>query len=480
MAEGMIALFPLLITVFVYVVIIIIFLENRSPHRTLFWLLILAFFPLVGLFFYMYFGRSAAKYKFFLKMGHAEIPQIKKKIKTLEDKYIQELFSNDKTKEIKRLARIITANSPSYVTFNNCSRIINNGTEKFAALFHYIQEAKHHIHLEYFIIRDDYTGNKLKDMLIEKARQGVQVRFLYDGLGSRKLGKKYIKALRQGGVKTAAFLPFKLPIPSTWMNYRNHRKIAIIDGEVGLIGGMNIGDEYITGGDLFSSWRDTQIEIKGDALDLLQGIFISDWTFTTGEEILATGYFPLREDLPGQAIQIAASGPDGNSQSIHHAYFTAIATAKKHIYIVTPYLIPDEAIATALKAAALSGVDVRIIFPGNPDHRVVNWASFSYFSELLEAGVKIYLYQKGFIHSKTLTVDGVVAVVGTANMDMRSFYYSFEINAFIYDREMALNLEKDFFEDLSFSFQVDPEEFCRRPYYTRLKESAARLLSPLL
>ncbi len=480
MPEWLYGVFPLMITLAVYVVGLVIFFENRSPHRTLYWFFVLAFLPVVGLLFYLFFGRSSSRYKFFWKMRHGEIPLLKQKLAKARGAsallHDQSIALNDK----KRLSRIISAISPSYVTLNNRCRVLNNGTEKFLAVFEAIEQARHHIHLEYFIVKDDEIGREIWDRLLRKAAQGVKIRFLYDGLGSRKLGKKYLQALREAGVDVAAFMPLSLPVPSTWMNYRNHRKIMLVDGEVGFLGGLNIGDEYIDGGHRFPFWRDTHLEIRGDALDVLQGVFISDWQFTTGEVLSDSSFFPERPYLGNLPVQIAASGPDGNWEAIHSAYFTAIATAREHIYITTPYLILDDSIATALKAASLSGVDVKIVFPGDPDHRIVYWASKSYFSELLKAGVEIYLYQKGFMHAKTLTVDGQVAVVGTANMDMRSFYYSFEINAFIYDEKTAEQMEDTFRVDMAHSIAVDYEEFAKRKFFSRCKESGARLLSPLL
>ncbi len=472
---------PLALTLAVYIVGIIIFLENRSPHRTLYWFLILAFLPVVGLILYLFFGRSASRYKYFSKMNHADIPLLKEKIKnstvSLDNLYVNNVRLNIN----KRLPCIISAITPSYVTVNNRCRILNNGREKFEAIFDAMEQAQHHIHLEYFIVKNDHLGNKLKELLVTKAQEGVKVRFLYDGLGSRKLGRQYLKELREANVEVAAFQPFTLPLPSTWLNYRNHRKILVVDGKSGFLGGLNIGDEYIDGGKRFPFWRDTHLEIKGEALDFLQGVFVSDWEFTTGKKINEKALFPERAIIGGQATQIAASGPDGNWEAIHHAYFTAIATAKKSVHITTPYLILDDSTATALKAAALSGIDVKIVFPGTyHDHKIVYWASFSYFTELLRAGVQIYLYQKGFVHAKTLTVDSEVAVIGTANMDMRSFYYSFEINAFIYNHEIAMELEKTFLEDINCSNPVNLDDFSRRSIYAKIKESGARLLSPLL
>ncbi len=480
MPEWISGMVPVVITLAVYLVGLIIFFENRSPHRTLYWLVVLAFLPVIGLLFYLFFGRSSSRYKFFWKMNHADIPQVKQKLETARG--ATELLRDDciSLTDKKRLSRIISAISPTYVTLNNRCRVLKNGTEKFEAVFAAIERARHHIHLEYFIVKNDEIGNELKKRLIAKARQGVKVRFLYDGLGSRKLGKQYLNELKGAGVQCAAFMPLTLPVPNTWVNYRNHRKILLVDGRIGFLGGLNIGDEYIDGGDRFSFWRDTHLEIQGDSLDILQGVFISDWQFTTGERIEEKEFFPERNSLGNQPVQIAASGPDGNWEAIHHAYFTAIATARENIFITTPYLVLDDSIATALKAAALGGVDVKIVFPGKPDHRIVYWASRSYFTELLRAGVEIYQYQKGFVHAKTLAVDSQVAVIGTANMDMRSFYYSFEINAFIYDETIARQMEDLFRLDMEHSIKVDLDEFAKRPLYAKFKESGARLLSPLL
>lgn len=472
----------LAIILVVYAVGLAIFFENRSPQRTLSWLLVLAFLPVIGLILYFYFGRSPVRHNIFKKMNHRDIAPLREKLAEAATGASDILYkSSVELKDKKRLYRIISAISPSYVTLNNRCQVLNNGTEKFPAVFEAIENAHHHIHLEYFIVKNDEMGHELKKRLTEKARQGVKVRFLYDGLGSRKLGKEYLNALESAGVHTAAFIPLTIPVPSSWVNYRNHRKIVIVDGRVGFLGGLNVGNEYLDGGDRFHFWRDTHLEIRGDALDILQGVFISDWQFTTGEAVEEKEYFPERSSVGNHPVQIAASGPDGNWEAIHHAYFTAIATAKESICITTPYLILDDSIGTALKAAALGGIDVKIIFPGEPDsHRIVYWAGRSYFSELLRAGVKIYLYQNGFVHAKTLTVDGQVAVIGTANMDMRSFYYSFEINAFIYDQHITRQMEHTFYQDLQACTPVTLVEFAQRPLFMKFKESGARLLSPLL
>ncbi|MED4970825.1 cardiolipin synthase, partial [Parageobacillus toebii] len=319
-------------------------------------------------------------------------------------------------------------------------------------------------------------------ILIEKAKKGVHVRFLYDAVGSWKLSKTYIQELRDAGVEMIPFSPVRLPFLSNTINFRNHRKIIVIDGTIGFVGGLNIGDEYLGKDKYFGFWRDTHLWIRGEAVRTLQLIFLQDWYYMTGKTLLTPEYLsPELVHYDGQGgVQLIAGGPDQKWEVIKHLYFAMITSAQRSIWIASPYFVPDEDILTALKIAALSGLDVRILAPKRPDKKIVFYASRSYFPELLEAGVKIYEYSKGFLHSKIMIVDGELASIGTANMDMRSFHLNFEVNAFLYHTDSTKKLVADFLEDLKEASPIDYETFQQRPLSIRVVESVSRLLSPLL
>lgn len=460
---------------------ILIILENRNPSRSIAWLLVLLVFPVLGFILYIFIGRNMRKkrkVKRHLQDSDAvELNSvIENQLKILrepEHKVHQNITSH------KRLVNLVLNNSSAPFTINNRSRVLTNGEETFAAILDSISRAQKHIHLEYYIVKPDNIGRKIQQLLIEKARQGVEVRLLYDAVGGRKLKAEYLQPLKSAGVEIAVYLPVKFPFFRSRINYRNHRKIIVIDGTVGFVGGLNIGDEYLGHGKL-GFWRDTHIKLEGESVYSLQRIFLHDWHFATREKIMSPKYFPEMPAFGSQPIQITASGPDSEWASILQSHFTAIVSARERVYIASPYFVPDESILMALKTAALSGVDVRLILPNKPDHYSVFWASMSYIQEVIEAGVNVYLYQKGFMHAKVLLVDGVVASVGTTNMDLRSFNLNFEVNALIYDKDVVKRLEDDFSRDIKDSKLIIYEEWINRGFWTRFKESSARLLSPML
>ncbi len=460
---------------------LVIFFENRNPSKTASWLLVLGVFPILGFFLYILIGQNFRKKKLVKAKKFQNIRFldniVNNQLEAIDHKMIFEGQSNDMN---RRLINLMLNNARSPFTINNCSCVLQNGDETFNEIIQSLEEAKDHIHLEYFIIKDDEIGRKIQQILIERARAGVKVRLIYDGVGSWRLNGNYLNPLIQAGVEIASFFPATFPLLSSKINFRNHRKIIVIDGKTGFLGGLNIGDEYLGKNLKLGFWRDTHLKIEGEAVYMLQTIFLMDWYFITKEEFNELTFFPKLKRYGEQLIQINESGPDSDWQSIMQAYFYTITAAQERIYIITPYLVPGESIMTALKVGALSGVDVRIIVPGKPDHITVFWASVSNFKELLEAGVKIYQYQKGFIHAKTMVIDGTVASIGTANMDVRSFQYNFEVNAFLYDHQVAKKLERDFLNDLEDSKEITLEQYLKRPLINKFKESSARLISPLL
>ncbi|WP_019240509.1 MULTISPECIES: cardiolipin synthase [Bacillus] len=469
----------ILITVSAGVLALVVFLENRHPTQTLTWLIVFAAFPLFGFIFYFLFGRNFRKEKMYRKKYFLD-KQAYLKIEG-ERSISEERFTTmaEHQRKLITLAQRI-GNSP--ISFATKTKILTNGDETFSAIIEELKKATHHIHIEYYIVRDDKISNEIKDILLDKARQGIKVRFLYDAVGSWKLSKSYINQLINGGVEVARFGPVRIPVLNNKANFRNHRKIVVVDGHVGFVGGLNIGDEYLGRDKSFGFWRDTHLMAKGEAVRSLQLIFLQDWYYSTNRSFLTDKYLtPLTPHLNNHGgVQMIAGGPDNEYSVIKNIFFSMISSAKETVWIASPYFIPDEDIFQAIKVAALSGIDVRLLVPKKPDKWIVWHASRSYFKDLLEAGVKIYQYKKGFMHSKIVIVDRELASIGTANMDMRSFHLNFEVNAFLYRTSSTQKLVDDFNEDLKESQQLYLESFNKRHIGIRLMESTCRLLSPLL
>ncbi|PTM53329.1 cardiolipin synthase [Desmospora activa] len=460
----------------------IIFLERRDVSSTWAWMLVLYFIPVLGFVLYLIFGRKISKQKIFTwdKQIHVLLQEAVTTQKAqLENNTFQ--YGNSSWQEYKALILMHLNNDQAVLTQTNQVEIFTDGQEKFDALIEDLERAQHHIHLLYYIVRPDDLGKRLARVLARKAREGVQVRLIYDDLGSRRLNKAFIREIREAGGEIEAFFPAVLPLINLRLNYRNHRKLVIIDGKIGYIGGFNIGNEYLGLNPRFGYWRDTHLRIRGDAVHHIQSRFILDWNQASRHDIsYQDNYYPtpLREGDVG--VQIVSSGPDSEWEQIKNGYIKMILTAKKYIYIQTPYFIPDHSLLDALRIACLSGIDVRIMIPNKPDHPFVYWATFSHVGELLQAGGKIYIYQNGFLHAKTIVVDDKIASVGTANIDMRSFRLNFEVNAFLYHADMAKNLAEIFQQDMLQSTSLTWEEYQQRSYTIRFKESISRLLSPIL
>lgn len=458
---------------------IVIFLENRQPSRTVTWLILLAIFPVVGFFFYLMFGRNQRKKNTFIEkaiMDEQALDRIEGN-KPLNEKELGKMGGNHQL--LFRLAHHLAHNPISFATE---TKVLTDGKETFAHILKALEEANNHIHMEYYIVRADEIGNKIKDILIKKAQQGVKVRFLYDAVGCFQLSKSYVQQLTDAGVEMVAFAPVKMPLINHKVNYRNHRKIIVVDAQLGFVGGLNIGDEYLGKNEYFGHWRDTHLFVRGEGVRSLQLIFLRDWYYMTKEPLLTQSYLspdlPIGERLGG--VQMIASGPDTRWEVIKKLFFSMITSAKKSIWIASPYFIPDDDILSALKIAALSGVDVRILVPNRPDKKVVFYASRSYFPELLDTGVKIYEYNRGFLHSKIIIVDQEIASIGTANMDMRSFHLNFEVNAFLYKTNSVHTLVSDYIYDMEHSTIISSEQFQKRSLVKRIIESTSRLMSPLL
>ena len=459
-----------------------VILENRNPVRTLAWIIVLVTIPLIGFVFYLYFGVNYRKNKMFSMKGLGDMKWLQymsEDQKQLLQK--SEFLKRRESVEVKKLMTLLLNNSKALLTRYNQVEILNNGEETFPALFKALLQARKFIHLEYYIIAEGSLATRLKEILLQKAAEGVEVRVIYDDVGSWSLSKSYLRELREAGIQIFPFLPVRFHHFANKANYRNHRKIAVIDGEVGFVGGLNIADRYMDGVAEIGVWRDTHLRVVGEVVTSLQVIFLIDWYFVRRELLLDKDeYLPYVRTEGNVVVQAVTSGPDSDWASIQQAYFTLINMAKKYVFISTPYFMPGETTLNCLKTAAMSGVDVRSLLPHKSDSWLTHWCTRSFAEELLEAGVRIYWYQKGINHSKVIVVDGIVASVGTANMDLRSFEQNFEVSLIIYDREVVKRLAADFIEDLKVSSEGTIQRWKFRPKRNKVRESIARLFAPVL
>ena len=470
-------------------------LENRDPAKTLAWILIFMLLPGIGLIIYAILGRNIRKLKIKRASKLANDVRRDKLLYNLEeiDELIQyenkiisrgELPNNQKKdSRVLKIIRLLLNTGTFPFTINNKVDVYVDGNEKFSNLIEDIRKAKDHIHLEYFIIKDSEIGRQIKSELISKAKEGIKIRIIYDDVGCWRFwfNRRFFREMMSYGIEIKPYLKGKITIPiGGQLNYRNHRKIVVIDGKIGYTGGINIGDEYIGKNKKFGYWRDTHIKVEGTSVYMLQMIFLTDWYYNTKQVLLNQNLFPKMKKMGDSMIQIVASGPDADWESMHYAYFYAICNAKKSIYIETPYFIPDEGLLEGLKCAVLSGVELIIIFPKIADHKIVNTASYSYFDDILKCGGKVYLYNKGFLHSKLIIIDDIIASTGSANMDLRSFKLNFEVNAFIYDKDIINQMKIDFKKDLESSEILDKNKYEDRSMISKVKESISRLFSPIL
>ncbi|MFA5328851.1 MAG: cardiolipin synthase [Prolixibacteraceae bacterium] len=476
---------PSLVTVLYFLTVvtiaILIILENRNPVKTISWILVLVLLPFAGIVIYLFFGQEYRKTKMFSRKGLKDLEKLRNlTLEQLDNLPKNHTLINEKLFSKRRLINLMLTNSNALLTSDNQVKVLENGEDTFPEIFNAIENARHHIHLEYYIIEDDKIGNYLREMLIRKSTEGVEVRLIFDDVGSWELKKRFIRSMSDAGVKVDCFMKVRFPMLTSRVNYRNHRKILVVDGETAFVGGLNFADRYRDGVPGIGPWRDTHLKVTGGAATALQIIFMADWYFVSKEILKGEKYFKPFESGNGKLVQMTASGPDSDWESISQAYFMAIASATEYVYISTPYLMPTSDIITALKTSALGGVDVRIIVPGLSDSITPKWGTNSYIEELLEAGVKVYFYQEGFIHSKVIVADDVFSSVGTANLDFRSLETNFEVNAMIYDEEIAGILTKQFLKDQEKSELVSLEDWINRPRMNKIKESFARILSPML
>lgn len=460
---------------------LLIISEKRSPYKTVAWILVLILLPVFGMIFYLFFGQEYRKKKLFSRKGLKSL----NKYRQLSFKQLREFEHTLKNlkpmvREKENQIRLLLKNSNALLMYASRIHILNNAEETFNAMFEAIENATHHIHMEYYIIEDDIIGNRFKNLLIKKSREGIIVRIIVDDVGSWGLSNKFMNDLRINNIEIYSFMEVRFPRLTSRVNYRNHRKILVVDGKTGFTGGLNIADRYVEGLKDIGHWRDTHIQIEGDAVAGLQVVFAADWYFVIHENLAGRRYFPPLSGSNGIPVQIAASGPDTDWDSIAQCFFTAIASAKSKVYIASPYIMPTAEILYALKTAALSNVDVRILMPEKGDSAIPHWSSSSYIEEMLEAGVRIFFYQAGLLHSKYLIVDEVFSTVGTTNLDFRSFETNFEVNAVIYDQAFTANLRKQFRADLKNSREIKLSEWRKRPWHFKMRESLAHIVSPML
>lgn len=476
-----------LILTILYVIVIVfticyIIYQKRDPVKSLAWITVIALLPIAGLVLYVMFGRNHRKEKIFNLKEIEDLEEFEKLSREqLEAIQNPDIMMRQSIADNRDIITLLLNNNKSLLTMKNRITVLNNGKETFSSIIRALREARTSIHLEYYIFENDRIGKKIADILMDKAREGVEVRLIYDDVGSWGLSRGFIRRLKKAGIEVGCFMPVVFPWLTSKVNYRNHRKIIVIDGQVAFTGGINIAERYLRRGRK-GLWRDTHLKLEGESAAMLQAIFATDWYFVSGRKKLddLNKYFPKTQITEEVPVQIASSGPDSDWASIMQAFFAAITRAQKHIYISSPYFLPNQAILTALKVAALSGIDVRVMIPSRSDSKIVYWATRSYISELIEAGIKVYLYCKGFNHSKVITIDSTFSSVGTANMDIRSFEDNFEVSAIMYDKKIAQELESYFLKDIDDCIQVTLEKWEHRPALHSIYESLARLLSPLL
>lgn len=463
-------------------------MRRQDPVKTLSWVMVLILLPYIGLVLFFFFGMHYRKRRLYSFKGDADY-RLRKEISAHQTQYLMEHpeILGDLAPYRKMFFQNLR-NSHTLVENNSSIEFYFTGREALDAMYSAIEGAGCHIHLQSYIFEDDSTGEKFASLLMRKASEGVEVRVIYDGLGSISLKKDFVERMEEAGVEMLCFAKITLPLPTAKLNYRNHRKILVVDGKVGFIGGVNIADRYYIGNSL-GEWHDTHMKITGESVFSMQTSFLLDRYFILNRKLRRKKkYYPQIElEQHGEqpqgrriATQTLSCGPDSNWATIMQCFFTAINLASRHIYIVSPYFTPNESILNAIKVAALGGVDVRIMLPEKSDTRLAHYSTMSYIGELLEAGVKIYLFKKGFNHSKVVCIDGEFSIVGSANMDMRSFEHNFEILSVIYDKECTGTVEARFLADISVCRELSPAKWARRSRHQKVAESISRLCSPLL
>ncbi|MCK5824777.1 MAG: cardiolipin synthase [Ichthyobacteriaceae bacterium] len=459
--------------------------DTYDTTKTIFYITIVLAFPMVGIYIYYALGVNYRKYRIYskkIKINNNLQTQINslyaEQMKSMES-IPKEMFG-----DFYSLAYFLLNDAKELLGYNKLN-LLNNGEVKFPRLFNDLKKAKKYIHIEYYMWENGIIGNQLKDILISKSKEGVKIRVIYDAFGSQGIGGKMVEDMQAVGIKIFPILQVKLVAFASRMNHRDHRKIVVIDGLIGYIGGVNISDRYDNRYNNGEYWRDTHLRIEGFTVNNLQHHFIANWNYCSDEKLVANHEFFVYDNYWNSKnirdlTQIVVGGPDYKRSYILYAFFKIFTLAKKRLFITTPYFIPDESVLLALKQAALGGVDVRLIVPYVPDSRLVGSATRYYLQFLLNAGVRVYLYYKGFIHSKTVVADQFVSVIGTANLDIRSFSLNYEANAIVYSKEVAIKLEGTFYEDLRYCKELEYNEWMKTSRIKKFEYNIARLLSSFL
>ncbi len=457
--------------------VISLLLNGVRPSKTLAWLLAIFTIPVGGILLYLMLGRNRRIHRLSDLKEHE---LIKAYLETQTNINWKKIYPKN-SKHFRGLSHLIRKNSGNPPTSGNHLIILEDGKSTFEAIFKTIENASKYIYVQYYIFEDGDLAQHLFELFEKKIKEGVQVKIIYDGIGSFSLSKKYIRSLKAIGVEVYPFLPFKLGRFLSSLNYRNHRKIIVIDGEIAFTGGINIADKYIKGDAELGIWRDMHVQITGPAAKQLESVFLIDLFLASGEKkVLETASTVKEKDFGSKIVQIAPGGPDDYFSTIGQTYFYMISNAKEYIYITNPYVIPGSPLLEALQVAASSGVDVRLLISEKVDSNLVKWTVRSYFESLLKAGVKIYLFPDGFLHSKTIVLDDEIVSIGTANLDIRSFEQNYEVNAIIYDTDFAVHLKAYFLNDCKKSKTVDYAVHKNRPFRDKLKEGVAKIFSPVL
>lgn len=468
----------------VFCAVIYILLSNKESESSLAWIMLIVAIPLWGLLLYILIGLDVKKVKV--------IPQrpeelFAEKLKPLLDTQItllqeSEVGDSESMTDVMKNINLLLQSNQAALTLDNSADIYYSGNKLYTALLEDLESAVQSIHMEYFIWRSDSLGEKIKDILIRKAREGVDVKLIFDGLGSfGRISFKYKRELKEAGIHFSYFKDLNRFIARMKINYSNHKKIVVIDGKTAYTGGMNVGQEYIDGGRQFDSWRDTHVRLTGNCVHILQSIFLTDWYNCGHEMLIDDDFFPIQnEKLSGVPVQIAVSGPDSQWNSIEMLIFNMITNANHEVYIQSPYFIPDLAVMKALESAAMSGIKITLMMAGVPDKKIAWWTAFTYFEPLLKAGVKILHYETGFLHAKVVIMDSIVSTVGTCNMDIRSFRLNYEVNAVFYDSSISKDLKEQFLFDSRACREVTLEEVQSHGFGRRLRNSICRLFSPLM
>jgi cardiolipin synthase A/B len=467
---------------FVVILTVRILLDNKAPEVSIAWLLAIYFLPYLGAGMYILGGINWKKRKIMKMLPEKNFETLLGPILTQQMEFLRVDWENIDNDIAKNISLALTAGN-AIITLNNSTKTYYEGGSYFENLITDLESAVDSIHLEVYIYRSDELGCRIRDILVRKAEEGVKVRLLFDGVGCfNKMSRRFKRELKSSAVEVRYFLDPMNVLSGRLLNYRNHRKVTVIDGKTGYTGGMNIGLEYLDGGRQFKCWRDTHIRMEGDAVQLLQAVFLSDWFNSGGGMVQDQRFFPDTGKRRSRQLptQIVCSGPDSDWNSIRMMYANLIHNANQRIFVQSPYFVPEATVMNALTTASLSGVEVNLMMTGVPDKRIPFWVAHTYFEELIAAGVNIYLYEAGFFHAKTLVIDDSIATVGSCNLDVRSFHLDYELNAFFYDQHTAKELIEKFEEDRSSCRKIQREDIRRLAVPLRLRNSLFRMIAPLL